>query len=167
MMALDRSRGLWVVLLSFFCAFVLAVVSLPEFLPDYLAYARPHWVALVLFYWIISLPHRFGLVTAWTLGLVLDVLQGGLLGQQAVAYLVIGFLAARSYQRMRMFSVWQQSILIFAAMFVAEMILFVIDVATLDRTWRYLYLLPSIVSALLWPWVFLILRYLRRRFSVY
>jgi rod shape-determining protein MreD len=167
MMALDRSRGLWVVLLSFFCAFVLAVVSLPEFLPDYLAYARPHWVALVLFYWIISLPHRFGLVTAWTLGLVLDVLQGGLLGQQAVAYLVIGSLAASLYQRMRMFSVWQQSILIFAAMFVAEMILFVIDVATLDRTWRYLYLLPSIVSALLWPWVFLILRYLRRRFSVY
>lgn len=166
-MVLERSRGLWIVLLSFFCAFVLAIFSLPEFLPDYLAYARPHWVALVLFYWIISLPHRFGLITAWISGLILDVLQGGLLGQQALAFLVIGYFAASSYQRMRMFSVWQQAIIIFAAMLVAELILFVIDFITMDRAWKYLYLLPSIVSALLWPWVFLLLRHLRRRFNVY
>lgn len=166
-MVLDRSGGLWVVLLSFFCAFVLAIFSLPEFLPDYLAYARPHWVALVLFYWIISLPHRFGLITAWISGLILDVLQGGLLGQQALAFLVIAYFAASSYQRMRMFSVWQQAIIIFAAMLVAELILFVIDFITMDRAWKYLYLLPSIVSALLWPWVFLLLRHLRRRFNVY
>lgn len=166
-MVLDRSRGLWVVLLSFFCAFVLAIFSLPDFLPDYLAYARPHWVALVLFYWIISLPHRFGLIAAWISGLILDVLQGGLLGQQALAFLVIGYFAASSYQRMRMFSVWQQAIIIFAAILVAEIILFVIDFITMDRAWKYLYLLPSIVSALLWPWVFLLLRHLRRRFNVY
>ena len=166
-MALDRSRGLWVVLLSFFGAFVLAIVSLPDFLPDYLAYARPRWVALVLFYWIISLPHRFGLVAAWISGLILDVLQGGLLGQQALAFLVVGYIAASLYQRMRMFSVWQQSMIIFAAMFIAEMIIFVIELTTINRAWQNLYLLPPIVSALLWPWVFLFLRYLRRRFNVF
>lgn len=165
-MVLDRFRGMWVVFLSFFAAFVLAIFSLPDFLPDYIAYARPHWVALVLFYWIISLPHRVGLVAAWISGLMLDVLQGGLLGQQALAFLVIGYIAASSYQRMRMFSVWQQAMIIFAAIFVAEMILFVIDFMTIDRTWKFLYLLPSIVSALLWPWVFLLLRHLRRRFNV-
>ena len=166
-MVLDRTRGIWVVLLSFFGAFVLAIVSLPDFLPDYLAYARPHWVALVLFYWIISLPHRFGLITAWTSGLLLDVLQGGLLGQQALAFLVIGYIAASLYQRMRMFSVWQQAIIIFASVLFAEIILYAIDFVSLGREFRYLYILPSVVSALLWPWVFLLLRFLRRRFNVY
>jgi rod shape-determining protein MreD len=168
-MALDRTRGLWVVLLTFFAAFVLTVVTLPDFLPDYLAYARPQWVGLVLFYWIISLPERFGLVTAWISGLALDVLQGvqgGLLGQQALALLVVGYIAASLYQRMRMFSVWQQSMIIFGAMLVAEMIHFGIDLVAIDRGWKFLYLLPPLVSALLWPWVYLVLRYLRRRFNV-
>jgi rod shape-determining protein MreD len=168
-MAIDRSRGLGIVLLSFFAAFVLSIVSLPEFLPDYLAYARPRWVALVLFYWIMSLPDRVGLGTAWIAGLILDVLQGaqgGLLGQQALALLVVGYIAASSYQRIRMFSVWQQSIIIFVAMSIAELIHFVIDLATKDRAWQFLYLLPPMVSALLWPWVVLFLRHLTRRFIV-
>jgi len=166
-MALDRTSGLWVIVLTLFCAFVLEVISLPDFLPDYLAYARPHWVALVLFYWILSLPHRIGLVTAWMSGLILDVLQGGLFGQQALALLLVGYIAASFYQRMRMFSVWQQTIIIFATILTAKLILFGIDFAALDREWKYMYLLPALVSALLWPWVFLFLRYLRRRFNVH
>jgi rod shape-determining protein MreD len=166
-MARDGLRGLWVVLLSLFAAFILAIIALPDFLPDGLGYARPHWVALVLFYWIISLPHRFGLGAAWTSGLVMDVLLGGLLGQHALAFLVIGFIAASFYQRMRMFSVWQQAIIVFVTILIADMILFGVDLVTMDREWRHLYLLPAVVSALLWPWIFLFLRYLRRRFNVY
>ena len=165
-MVLNRSRGLWIVVLSFFAAFVLAIISLPDFMPYYLGFVRPQWVALVMFYWIISLPQRFGLGTAWVSGLIVDVLYGGLLGQHALAFLLVGYIAASFYQRMRMFSVWQQAIIVLATVLLADMILFVIDAIAMDREWKYLYLLPAVVSALLWPWIFLFLRYLRRRFNV-
>ena len=166
-MALDRSRGLWIVLLSFFAAFVLEAISIPEIVPAYFSYARPHWIELVLFFWVMSLPHRFGLGTAWVAGLIMDVLHGGLLGQQALACLFVGYVAASFYQRMRMFSVWQQAIILFVTTLLADMALFAINTATMDREWQYLYLLPSLVTALLWPWFSLVLRYCRRRFNVY
>jgi len=66
-----------------------------------------------------------------------------------------------------MFSVWQQTIYYFVDYINCELILFGIDFEALDREWKYMYLLPALVSALLWPWVFLFLRYLRRRFNVH
>ncbi len=163
----ERAALSWIVFPSFFIAFVLAIISLPDFVPDYIAFARPHWVALVLVYWIIYLPQHIGLIIAWTSGLLIDVLEGGLLGEHALVYLTIGFIVANLYQRMRMFSVWQQASLIFAALLVGDLILYLIDLLALGRQWSYLYLLPSFVSALLWPWLFLSLRQLRSPFNIY
>ena len=165
-MAVDRSRGLWVVLLSLFLALVLSVAALPDSLPAWFAYARPNWVALVVFYWIISLPHRYGVILAWMSGLITDVLLGGLLGQHALAMLIVALIASNLYQRMRMFSIWQQAMIVFIGILVLETIVYLIDLIALGREWRTLYLLSAVVSALTWPWIFLILRYTRRRFSV-
>ena len=60
----NRMNGLWIIALSFFVAMTLAVISLPESLPMALGYLRPEWVALVLIYWVIALPHRVGIVVA-------------------------------------------------------------------------------------------------------
>lgn len=166
-MAIDRTAVNWIVLPSFFIACVLAIISLPDYVPDYIAYARPHWVALVLVYWIIYLPQQIGLIAAWTSGLLIDVLEGRLLGQHALAYLVIGFIVANLYQRMRMYTVWQQASLIFGALLVGDLIIYLIDLLALGKHWSYLYLLPSFVSALLWPWLFLSLRQLRGQFNIY
>ena len=54
------SRGYGFILLTFFVAYVLAVVPLP----DWLMWGRPEWVALTLVYWVIALPHRVGIATA-------------------------------------------------------------------------------------------------------
>jgi rod shape-determining protein MreD len=67
---------------------------------------------------------------------------------------------------MRMFSVWQQGMIVFAIIGLSQLITYWIDSITGSGNWSLLYLLPSAVSALLWPWVFLALRYLRRRFNV-
>jgi len=166
-MVTDRGGGAWIVVLSFFFAFVLAFVSLPDFVPGYIAYARPHWVALVLIYWILFLPQRIGLITAWSSGLIVDVLQGGLLGQHAMAYLVVGYIVANLYQRMLMFTVWKQASIIFAAIVVGDLILYLIDLMAMGKSWSFFYLLPPLVSSLLWPWLYLFLRQLRGQFNVY
>ena len=66
-----RSNNLWFVVFSFVIALVLSIVSLPAFVPVEFGFLRPHWVALVLIYWVIALPYRIGIVVAWMLGMSL------------------------------------------------------------------------------------------------
>lgn len=166
-MVLDRARGLWVIVLSFLAAFVLSVVTLPDFVPEVFSYGRPEWVALVLFYWVLALPHRVGVAVGWFSGLILDVIEGTLLGQHALSFVLVAYIAVSLYQRLRMFPVWQQALIVFATVGLAQLLRLGIESIAGDSPWSYLYLLSSVVSALLWPWVFLGLRFLRHRFNVY
>ena len=64
-------------------------------LPDWAAAFRPNWVALTLLYWAMTLPHNYSVGTAWIVGLVLDVAQGTLLGQHALALCFIVFVTVK------------------------------------------------------------------------
>lgn len=168
MMAVADSRmnGVWVIAVTFVVAMMLSVVSMPSFVPMELGYLRPEWVVLVLIYWVIALPHRIGIMVAWTIGLLMDVLHGSLLGQHALAFIVVAYVSQSLYQRMRMFSIWQQSLIVFAIVGLNQLINFWIESIAGLTDWSLWYLFPSVVSMLLWPWIFLILRYCRRQFNV-
>lgn len=158
--------GLWVIALTFVVAMVLAIVPLPDSVPVELGYLRPQWVVLVLIYWVIALPQRVGILVAWSVGLIVDVLLGSLLGQHAVAFIIVAYIASSLYQRLRMFSLWQQSIIVFAIVGLNQLINFWIESIVGTGDWNMWYLLASVVSALLWPSMFFLLRYLRRQFNV-
>ena len=81
--------GLWVIALTFVVAMVLAIVHLPDSVPVELGYLRPEWVVLVLIYWVIALPRRVGILVAWSVGLIVDVLLGSLLGQHGIAFIIV------------------------------------------------------------------------------
>ncbi len=158
--------GLWVIALTFVVAMILAIVPLPDSVPVELGYLRPQWVVLVLIYWVIALPRRVGILVAWSVGLIVDVLLGSLLGQHGIAFIVVAYIASSLYQRLRMFSLWQQSMIVFAIIGLNQLINFWIESIVGIGDWNMWYLLASVVSALLWPSVFLLLRYLRRQFNV-
>jgi rod shape-determining protein MreD len=158
--------GLWVIALTFLVAMVLAILPLPDSVPIELGYLRPQWVVLVLIYWVIALPDRVGILAAWSIGLIVDVLLGSLLGQHGVAFILVAYIASSLYQRLRMFSLWQQSMIVFAIVGLNQLINFWIESIVGIGDWNLWYLLSSVVSALLWPSVFLLLRYCRRQFNV-
>jgi rod shape-determining protein MreD len=158
--------GLWVIALTFVVAMVLAIVPLPDSVPVELGYLRPEWVVLALIYWVIALPHRVGILVAWSVGLIVDVLLGSLLGQHGIAFIIVAYIASSLYQRLRMFSLWQQSMIVFAIVGLNQLINFWIESIVGIGDWNMWYMLASVVSALLWPSVFFLLRYLRRQFNV-
>jgi rod shape-determining protein MreD len=158
--------GLWMIALTFVVAMILAIVPLPDSVPIELGYLRPQWVVLVLIYWVIALPGRVGILVAWSIGLIVDVLLGSLLGQHGVAFILVAYIASSLYQRLRMFSLWQQSMIVFAIVGLNQLINFWIESIVGIGDWNLWYLLSSVVSALLWPSVFLLLRYCRRQFNV-
>jgi rod shape-determining protein MreD len=134
---------------SFILALVLAVIPLP----DAVAAFRPDWVPLVMIYWALALPERFGLLTALCLGLALDSLSGALLGQHAIAMLVVVYLSLRFHLRIRVFPLWQMTMTIFVMLAIHEFLLFWVDGVvgrSVPHTERWA---GVFTGALVWPLV--------------
>jgi rod shape-determining protein MreD len=162
-MASKRTRGTWVILVSIFLAGLLAIVPLPPWLEEW----RPKWMTLVVIYWVIALPHRVGLFTAWCLGFFTDVLEGTLLGLNAFTLTLVAYGALSFYQRMRMFTPLQQSLTVLMLVGVQQLLVFWVLTATGQNTATDLsFITPALSSALLWPLVFILLRSWRRGFLV-
>lgn len=161
-MAEAEGRGYGVILLTFFAAYVLAVLPLPE----WLKWGRPEWVALALVYWTIALPHRVGITTGLLLGIGLDVLDGAVLGQNALALVVVAVLSLILYQRLRVYSIWQQAGVVFVIVGINQLICQWLQNLQGVGAQSLQFLLPAVSSALVWPVVLLILRGLRRRYRV-
>ena len=62
-----------------------------------------------MIYWSLSAPRIAGLMFAWLCGLAIDVLKGTMLGQHALAFLVVSFLTHKFQLRMRIFPLSQQT----------------------------------------------------------
>lgn len=150
------------IILSILVALLLSVMPMPE--P--VSLARPMWLAMVLAYWVMALPHRVGLLTAWLAGLVSDVLFGQLFGQNALVMTLVVWLVLLLYQRIRRFPLWQQSLVMLPVFGIAQMVMLWLNSLSGNRPPTLLFLLPAVVSAVLWPWVFSLLRGVRRRFHV-
>lgn len=161
-MTVRNHSGGWVIVLSFIVAFLLMAMPLP----DWALHWRPIWVALVLIYWCMAVPERVGVGVGWVLGLLMDVMQGTLLGQHALGMALIAFLAVQTHQRVRVFPVWQQAMLVCLMLAVYLVLLHWIRgmMGLPSQGWNHW--LPALTSMLLWPWLFVILRDLRRRAHV-
>ncbi len=161
-MSLLRQPGGWVIVLTLAVAFLLD--SLP--LPPWLARFNPDWLALVLIYWCLALPHRLGIGSAWLLGLLVDAARGSLLGQHALVYAVMAFLAVKTHRQVRAFPVWQQAISVVSFLLVGRLLLFWINgmLGYPPRGWGFL--TPLLSALLLWPVLFILLRDLRRYYRL-
>ena len=157
-----RARNVWVIWLSLALALLLSVATLPQFMEV----GRPLWLALFLTYWVLALPHRVGMTTAWCVGLLADVLNGTLLGQNALILTLVTFLVLSLHQRLRMFPMWQQSMVLLVVFGLAQLVQLWLNALTGSRPPTLAFVLPALVSALLWPWVCVILRGVHKRLSV-
>ena len=162
-MVAPRPHGTWFIALTIVIASLLGIMPLPEWLEIW----RPEWIALVLVYWVIALPHRIGLFTAWIVGFFVDVLEGSLLGLNAIALTLIAYVALSLYQRLRMFTPLQQSTTILMLIGVSQLLIFWVLTATGQNTpQNLLFVVSALSSALVWPLVFVLLRFGRRALKV-
>lgn len=143
-------------------ALLLSVMPMPE--P--FSFGRPMWLAMTVAFWVMILPHRVGLVTAWCAGLASDVLYGELFGQQALVMTLVATMVLVLYQRIRRFPLWQQSLVMLPVFGIAQLLSLWLDSLAGSRPPMLLLLLPALVSAFLWPWGCAFLDVFRRRFHV-
>ncbi len=155
-------RGGWVIFVSVLVAYMLTIVPLPE----WARLARPEWAALVLIYWCMAVPHRVGVVIGWLVGLGQDAVQATLLGQHALAYALVAYLVLRLHQRIRVYPLPQQALIVLVLLLLSNLVQAWISGLANQPVPGAAYWLPPLIGTLLWPWVFVIMRGVRRRFSV-
>ncbi len=161
-MTLAHRRGTGIILITFFVAMLLSILPLPEWARE----MRPQWYTLVLIYWCLALPQRVGVGVGWLIGIVVDIMTGTLLGQHALALALIAYITLEMHQRIRLFPLWQQALTILTLLLMEKLLSLWVMGAVSTPTPPLAFWIPPFVGMLLWPWVYIVLRDIRRRFHV-
>jgi rod shape-determining protein MreD len=152
----------YTIALSIIAALVLQIMPMPLVVDQF----RPDWVFLVLAYWSLALPSRVNVGVAFLNGLVLDILLGTTLGVHSLAMCISIFVLAANYQRLRNYSVWQQAVVIGILAALYHLVVFWLQHMITDIYFLFTYLWPVLTSMLIWPWLFLLLRKIRRQLRI-
>ena len=135
------------VTLTVIVAVIFAVLPLPEPINA----ARPDLLLLLVIYWALSAPRIAGLMFAWFCGLAIDVLKGIILGQHALAFLVVAYITHKNQLRFRVFPMSQQTATVFMLLAVYQFIVFWLDGIIGQPVTTWMRWLPVISGAMLWP----------------
>jgi rod shape-determining protein MreD len=156
------AQGRMVIFLSLMAALLLSIMPMPL----WAQWGRPEWVAMVLLYWVMALPERVGIGIAGLAGLALDIVEGAPLGQNMFALGVLTYLVLILYQRLRMNNPLQQSAVIFVLVGLNQLLCHWVQTLIGTPSPNLLFILPALVSAMIWPWLLIFLRFLRRHYYV-
>ena len=135
-----------------------AVALFINFLPWRDLRLVPDLVALVLAFWCVRQPRLVGLGVAWTLGLLSDAGNGVLLGQHALAYSLLAFLAVWLSRRILWFGPMLQSLHVALILLVTQTAVLFVRLAAGDPFPGWPIFLSPLLGAALWPavtWVLL------------
>jgi rod shape-determining protein MreD len=145
--------------LSIIIALVLQIMPMPAVVDLY----RPDWVLLVLSYWALALPNRVNVGVAFFNGLILDILLGTSMGVHSFAMSLCIYVLAANHKRLRNYSVWQQSIIIGIMTALYNLVNFWLQHLLTDIYFLIDYLWPVASAMIIWPWLFWLLRKVRRQ----
>jgi len=136
-----------------FIAATLAAALLANLLPwsGYALWVKPDFVALVVLYWCIEAPRKIGFLAAWLLGLTMDVADGTLFGQHALAYTILAFAGIVLHRRVRMFAITPQVLHVIPLLLMNDLIVLGIRVLAGAEFPGFRYFIGSFVGGALWP----------------
>jgi rod shape-determining protein MreD len=142
------------VALTLFVAFMLNLLPLS----GVLLALRPDFVALTLLYWGIEHPRRVAFLPAFVLGVLMDVANGSLLGQHALAYSVLMFAAIAAHRRVPLYGPREQMLHVFAVLVGMQLLVLLVRRAAGGEFPGWWYFLSSVSGAIVWPAVRHLLR---------
>jgi len=142
-------------------SFALALVA--SFLPWRQVALVPDFVALVLVFWCVREPRLVGLGAGWLLGLAIDVGNGVLLGQHALAYSLLAFASISLSRRILWFPLWGQALHVAALLLCTQAVGTLVRLAAGAEFPGWLLAVGPLVGGLLWPVITTILLMPQRR----
>lgn len=134
----------WFIYFSLIVALVLNLIPLGK-LPGV-----PDWLALVLAFWCIHQPLKVGMGAGFVFGVFMDVAHAGVLGQHALAYVLLAFTAGGLSRRVLWFPLGEQALHVLPLLLGTQLTMLLVRLATGAEFPGLLYFLSSFVATLLW-----------------
>jgi rod shape-determining protein MreD len=133
-------------------AFIIGAISLPSSLE----LASPFWLLLFFSYWLIYSNGKNIYTTAFTLGILLDIIEGGTLGQNSAALLLSSAFILNVKKSFFVSNLTTQQVYIFLGSIIYLIIFLLVHQLTQGLNFEWLILISPFTSAVLWP----LIRYL-------
>lgn len=134
----------WFVYLSLCIALALNLIPV-NYLP-----LLPDWLALTLAFWCIHQPLKIGMGAGFLFGLLMDVADAGIMGQHALAYVLLAFAAGGLSRRVLWFPLALQALHVLLLLLGTQLVMLLIRMATGAEFPGGSYFLSSIIATLLW-----------------
>jgi rod shape-determining protein MreD len=118
----------------------------------------PDFVALTLVFWNIHQPRKVGVGVAFLMGLLMDVHNASLLGENALAYTLLTYFAITIHRRVLWFALIKQMLHVFPLFLVAQIIQATVQFIVNGKYPSVLFFSQSVATAILWPvatWILL------------
>ncbi|KAB0463373.1 MAG: rod shape-determining protein MreD [Vibrio toranzoniae] len=148
------------------CSFLIALILQTIPWPGSLDLFRPSWLLLVTCYWVLAMPHRVNVGSALILGLLWDLLIGSTLGIRGMMMAIVMYIIALNFLVIRNMALWQQAMIIAALTVLFEVLIFFGEYLIQDVVFNPLSLWSALINCILWPWMFLLMRRVRRHWHV-
>lgn len=111
----------------------------------------PDFVALVLIFWSIHQPRKVGIGVAFFMGLLMDVHDASLLGENALVYTLLSYLAIMIHRRVLWFPVRTQALHILPILLITQGVQLLVRLWVTGKSPGLLFFVESLVSVALWP----------------
>ena len=141
-----------------FIGFSLAAAFLLNLLPWGPSIGAPDFVALVLVFWGIHQPRKVGIGVAFFMGLLMDVHEATLLGENALAYTLLSYFAIMIHRRVLWFPIMTQAAHVFPLLVMTQAIQVLVRFVATSQFAGWMHFIESMVAILLWPvitWILL------------
>jgi rod shape-determining protein MreD len=123
----------------------------------------PDFVALTLIFWSVHQPRKVGIGIAFMMGLLMDVHDATLLGENALSYTLLSYFAIMIHRRVLWFKLLTQTLHVLPLMLLMQSVQLLIRVLVSGKFPGWLYFTESLTTAVLWPVVTMILLAPQRR----
>ena len=113
----------------------------------------PDLLAVTLVFWTVHQPLRVGIGAAFLFGLLMDVHQGALLGQHALAYTVLSFSAITIHRRLLWFTVLAQAAQVLPLFIISQLVALALRSIAGGAFPGFSMFLAPLLEAAMWPLV--------------
>jgi rod shape-determining protein MreD len=150
------------VLITFLLAYMLVILPLPV----WAIWFRPQWVILVFIFWAMIMPANFGIVTAWFIGILLDLLYSCPLGENALFLVLVAYVISKFHPRIYFFSFWEMLLSIFITVVLYQVLEFTIRGFSHGYLEFFMCFSRAFISAVVWPWIAFVLKGYQEKFGI-
>ena len=140
---------------------IIALIVSTISLPSVLEIVSPFWMLIFFIYWIIYTDTKALYFFALILGLLTDILQGSILGQNALALLISSAFIFNVKKSFYVSNLTTQQVYVFIASLIYLIALILTHIAIQGFDFSWLILLSPFTGSIIWPFVRLLLAKLK------